>query len=151
MKKRYIIEICKKIGYIFLLSLVLISTLKPNIVFGENFIWDGGAGGGGSNNTPLDDIIQNGNNFLNAADDSTNTVDEEDLQNLSKFVSEVLLSVAIGVTILSGVVLGIKYVTQSIEDKAKIKESMIPWIIGIMVSFGAFTIWKITINFFQNI
>lgn len=97
----------------------------------------------------LDDIIQNGDNFLNAADDSTNKVQESDLQELSNFISGVLLSVAIGVTLISGVVLGIKFVTQSIEDKAKIKEAMVPWVIGIIISFGAFTIWEITINVFQ--
>ena len=62
-----------------------------------------------------------------------------------------LLSIAIGVTILSGVALGIKFVTQSIEDKAKIKEAMVPWVIGILVSFGAFTIWEIAVNVFQNL
>ena len=32
---------------------------------------------------------------------------------------------------------------KNVEEKAKIKESMVPWIIGIFVSFGAFGIWKI--------
>lgn len=99
----------------------------------------------------LDDVLSKGDDFLNAADDTTNTIDEGDLQELSGFISGVLLSIAIGVTILSGVILGIKFVTQSIEDKAKIKESMVPWIIGILVSFGAFTIWEIAVNVFQNL
>lgn len=99
----------------------------------------------------LDDVLSKGDDFLNAADDTTNTIDEGDLQELSGFISGVLLSIAIGVTILSGVILGIKFVTQSIEDKAKIKESMVPWIIGILVSFGAFTIWEIAVNLFQNL
>ena len=99
----------------------------------------------------LDDVLSKGDDFLNAADDNTNTIDEGDLQNLSGFVSGVLLSIAIGVTIISGVILGIKFVTQSIEDKAKIKESMVPWVIGILVSFGAFTIWEIAVNVFQNL
>ena len=99
----------------------------------------------------LDDVLSKGDDFLNAADPNTNTIDEGDLQELSGFISGVLLSIAIGVTILSGVILGIKFVTQSIEDKAKIKESMVPWIIGILVSFGAFTIWEIAVNVFQNL
>ena len=99
----------------------------------------------------LDDVLSKGDDFLNAADDTTNTIDEGDLQELSGFISGVLLSIAIGFTILSGVILGIKFVTQSIEDKAKIKESMVPWIIGILVSFGAFTIWEIAVNVFQNL
>ena len=99
----------------------------------------------------LDDVLSKGDDFLNAADPNTNTIDEGDLQELSGFISGVLLSIAIGFTILSGVILGIKFVTQSIEDKAKIKESMVPWIIGILVSFGAFTIWEIAVNVFQNL
>ena len=99
----------------------------------------------------LDDVLSKGDDFLNAADPNTNAIDEGDLQELSGFISGVLLSIAIGVTILSGVILGIKFVTQSIEDKAKIKESMVPWIIGILVSFGAFTIWEIAVNVFQNL
>lgn len=99
----------------------------------------------------LDDVLSKGDDFLNAADDTTNTIDEGDLQELSGFISGVLLSIAIGVTILSGVALGIKFVTQSIEDKAKIKEAMVPWVIGILVSFGAFTIWEIAVNLFQNL
>ncbi len=99
----------------------------------------------------LDDVLSKGDDFLNAADDTTNTIDEGDLQELSGFISGVLLSIAIGVTILSGVALGIKFVTQSIEDKAKIKEAMVPWVIGILVSFGAFTIWEIAVNVFQNL
>ena len=99
----------------------------------------------------LDDVLSKGDDFLNAADDTTNTIDEGDLQELSGFISGVLLSIAIGVTILSGVALGIKFVTQSIEDKAKIKEAMVPWVIVILVSFGAFTIWEIAVNVFQNL
>ena len=42
-------------------------------------------------------------------------------------------------------------ITQSIEEKAKVKESMVPWIIGIIVSFGAFTIWEVAVNLFQSL
>ena len=37
------------------------------------------------------------------------------------------------------------------EDKAKIKESMTPWVIGIFVAFGAYGIWSITMNIFMNL
>lgn len=97
----------------------------------------------------LDEVIQSGDSFINAGDDNS-MIQESDLAELSKFISGVLLTIAVGVTILTGVVMGIKFVTQSIEDKAKIKESMLPWIIGIFISFGAFTIWEIAVNLFQN-
>jgi len=37
------------------------------------------------------------------------------------------------------------------DYKAKIKESMVPWMIGILVSFGAYGIWRITMSVFYGI
>ena len=42
-------------------------------------------------------------------------------------------------------VLGIKFMAASAEDKAKIKESMIPYVVGCIVIYGAFFIWKLAI------
>lgn len=100
--------------------------------------------------TTLDEIISKGDDFISIGEDDE-MIDQNDLQELSKFISGVLLSVAIGVTIITGAIMGIKFITQSVEDKAKIKESLVPWIIGIIVSFGAFTIWEVAINIFSNI
>ena len=47
--------------------------------------------------------------------------------------------------------MGIKFITQSVDDKAKIKESMVPCIVGIIVSFGAFTIWEVAVNVFSSL
>ena len=104
----------------------------------------------------LDDIIEAGNSFLritptNTNVQSVNKPSETDLKAISKTVSGVLLTVAIGVTVISAVVMGINFTIQSIEDKAKIKEAMIPWMIGIFVAFGAYGIWKITMAVFYQI
>lgn len=96
----------------------------------------------------LDDIIDNGNSFLEVEDSKP---DEGKLQDLSNTVSGILLTIALVVTLISAVVMGINFVVQSVEDKAKIKESMIPWIIGIFISFGAYAIWKITMSIFYNL
>lgn len=104
-----------------------------------------------SNASTLDSVISTGNSFLEAGDNSlTSTPDESKLQSLSNTVSGILLTIALGVTLISTVVMGINFVVQSVEDKAKIKESMVPWIIGIVISFGAYGIWKITMSIFYN-
>ena len=46
--------------------------------------------------------------------------------------------------------MAINFAIQSVEDKAKVKESMVPWIIGIFISFGAYGIWKITMTIFYG-
>ena len=76
---------------------------------------------------------------------------QNDLKSLSNFISGVLLTIAIGVTVITGAIMGLNFITQSIEEKAKVKESMVPWIIGIIVSFGAFTIWEVAVNLFQSL
>lgn len=104
----------------------------------------------------LDDVIKNADSFLNVPDESgksivINTPDEGELQKLSKSVSGVLLTVAFAVTFISIAVMGVNFAIQSVDDKAKIKEAMIPWIIGIFVSFGAYGIWKITMGIFYKL
>ena len=99
----------------------------------------------------LDDIMNNGNSFLNAGSESSTMIDQNDLKSLSNFISGVLLTIAIGVTVITGAIMGLNFITQSIEEKAKVKESMVPWIIGIIVSFGACTIWEVAVNLFQSL
>lgn len=99
----------------------------------------------------LNDVMNNGNSFLNAGSESSTMIDQNDLKSLSNFISGVLLTIAIGVTVITGAIMGLNFITQSIEEKAKVKESMIPWVIGIIVSFGAFTIWEVAVNLFQSL
>lgn len=52
---------------------------------------------------------------------------------------------------LVGTIIGIQFMVASAEDKAKVKEALIPYVIGCAVIFGAFTIWSIAVNLGQNI
>lgn len=99
----------------------------------------------------FDDVIKNGDSFLSDGSESTKMIDPNELKSLSNFISGVLLTIAIGVTVITGAIMGLNFITQSIEEKAKVKESMIPWVIGIIVSFGAFTIWEVAVNLFQSL
>jgi len=102
--------------------------------------------------TSLDGIIDKGNSFLNESGSSSNVAQpsKDGLKELSDSVSGILLTIALGVTVISVAIMGINFIIQSVEEKAKIKESMVPWIIGIFISFGAYGIWNITIRIFSN-
>ena len=54
--------------------------------------------------------------------------------------------VAICVAVIIGAIIGVQFITGSIEGKAKIKEALVPYIIGCIVVFGAFFIWKTLVN-----
>lgn len=50
-----------------------------------------------------------------------------------------------------GTFIGIQFIVASAEDKAKLKESLVPYIVGCIVIFGAFTIWSVVVNLGQDI
>lgn len=49
-----------------------------------------------------------------------------------------------------GIIIGIQFMVASAEDKAKVKETLVPYIVGCIVIFGAFTIWSIAVNLGQG-
>lgn len=100
----------------------------------------------------LDDIIGYGDSFISAGSGSNaQGISEDKIKDISDSVSNILLAIAVGVTLISISVMAINFIVQSVEDKAKIKESMVPWVVGIFVTFGAFGIWKITMGIFYKL
>lgn len=97
----------------------------------------------------VDDIIGDAQGFISEGDGSA-AVNQGQLEKLSDTVSGVLLSIAVIVTFISIAVMGVQFAVQTVEDKAKVKEAMVPWIIGILISFGAFGIWKFIMNIFYG-
>lgn len=99
----------------------------------------------------FEDLVTSAKDFENEGNQGGGIAEKEPaLQSLSNSVSNILLTIALGVTVISAAVMGINFAIQSVEDKAKIKESMVPWMIGILVSFGAYGIWKITMSVFYG-
>ena len=50
------------------------------------------------------------------------------------------------VAVVVGMVLGIQFMAASADEKAKVKEALMPFVVGCIIVFGAFTIWKIAVN-----
>lgn len=88
--------------------------------------------------------------FLSKAD-QTATVDENKLASASNEVYGMLSSVGMVASVIVGIILGIKYMMASVEEKANVKESLTPYFIGCVVIFGAFGIWKLVINTFSGL
>ena len=101
----------------------------------------------------FDKILSDGKSFIEVGNSGTGITiadQESKIKEISNTVSSILLTIALGATVISGVVMGINFAMQSVEDKAKIKESMLPWIVGIIVSFGAYGIWKLVMGIFYG-
>ena len=61
------------------------------------------------------------------------------------------MTIGVFVAFIMIAIMGIKFMMQSTEEKAQIKESLMPFLIGLIVTFGAFSIWKIAISILSKI
>lgn len=102
-----------------------------------------------ASHTP-DEIIGEANSFLEKGNAVT-TIDGENLKQASSTLYNILLSIGILLAVGIGMYLGVKFMVSTAEDKAKVKEAMIPYIAGCIVIFSAFVIWKAAILLFGGI
>ncbi len=100
----------------------------------------------------IDDIFTGADDFLTKGGGQAGvntTIDDTVLSDTSDFLYNVLLGVSMIVAVIVGMVLGIKYMLATSEDKADIKQTLPAYVVSCIVVFGAFTIWKIIINMIQ--
>lgn len=96
-----------------------------------------------ASHTP-DEIIGAAQDFLNKGNAVT-TIDGNNLNAASSTLYNILLSIGIFLSVGVGMYLGVKFMVSTAEDKAKVKEALIPYIAGCIVIFSAFVIWKAAI------
>ena len=69
---------------------------------------------------------------------------------MSNTVYNILFILGIVIAVIWGLVIAIKFITGSVEEKAEVKKTLIPYVAGCVVLFGAFTIWKIVVTILQS-
>lgn len=92
-------------------------------------------------------VIDQADSFLNSGSDNI-TADKDKIKAISSDIYNILLYIGIAASVIVGAILGIQFMMASAEDKAKVKEALIPYIIGCFVIFGAFGIWRVAILIF---
>ncbi len=93
------------------------------------------------------EIISESKEFINTGENSGNpAISEENMQKLSNTIYNILLVVGIALAVVIGAILGIKFITGGVEAQVDVKKALIPYIVGCVVIFGAFTIWKIVLQ-----
>ena len=96
--------------------------------------------------TTASDILSDGEDFLRVGDDESTVINKPKLSETSSIIYKVLLTIAICVSVVVGAVLGFQFVLGSVEGKVKVQEALVPYIVGCVVVFGAFTIWGFAVN-----
>lgn len=122
---------------LFLISTILIVFI---IIFSVNISYA----------SDVSDVITGGDNFIGAADDNAK-IDETKLKLTSDLIYQILMVLGISIAVIIAGILGIKFMIGSVEEKAQVKDQLIPFVIGCIVIFGAFSIWKVAVNIGNSI
>ena len=91
----------------------------------------------------LGTVVSEGDSWIK---NSKVMIDEGKLKKSQSFIFNALLATGTIITVFIGGFLGIKFMLASAEEKADIKQALIPYIVGCIVIYGAFGIWKIIIT-----
>lgn len=109
----------------------------------------------------FDDTIKDANNFIEDGKAELETEDEKQkkygvtkddkLEEIINIVYNIMLALGISLAVIIGGILGIQIMWGSIEQQVKAKEVLMPYVIGCIVIFGAFGIWKLCLTIFSQL
>lgn len=98
---------------------------------------------------PLQDIMNRAEGFVNNGENGGNVINDDALKEGSNTLYNVLLVIGIAVAFIWGIVLGIQFITGSLGEKADVKKNLIVYVIGCIIIFGAFGIWRLLLQLLQ--
>jgi len=81
----------------------------------------------------------------------TTSAAQEDVTNIGNQLIGIITTVGVVVAVIILLVLGIKYMMGSASEKAEYKKTMIPYLVGAILIFGASAITKVVVGLAQGI
>lgn len=127
-------NVISKIILVIIMTIFIFSFLGTNVYAGK-----------------IGDIFGSASDFIQKGEESKNpTISNDNLKEMSDTIYNVLLIIGIVIAVIVGIIIGIQFITGGAEQKAKVKETLIPYVAGCAVVFGAFTIWKLVVTILQS-
>ena len=77
--------------------------------------------------------------------------DEAGLTNVGQQIISIISTVAIVISVIVLLIIGIKYMMGSASEKAEYKKTMIPYLVGAVIIFGAGAIAQVVVNLATSI
>ena len=90
----------------------------------------------------ISNIFSDAQDFADSGNAVGTMIDTSALKNTSSFLYKLFYAIGMIVAVAIGIVLGIQFMVASAEDKAKVKEALVAYVIGCIVLFGAYRIWN---------
>ena len=98
-----------------------------------------------------DDAVGDAESFISKAGSTDEVIDSNSVQNFSDDVFNILLAFGMVIAVIVGIIIGIQFMISSVDERAKVKETLVVYVIGVVVLVGAFSIWKIIVNLLNNV
>lgn len=92
----------------------------------------------------IDSIISSADNFMDLP--STSILNEKSIKDVSDILFNVFFAIGSAIVIIVGVILGLKFIMGSTTEKAEVKETLVPYVVGAVVIFASITIWTLVAN-----
>lgn len=100
-----------------------------------------------------DEIMQKADNWISAGEQAykdENSINKGLFESTVEQAYNLLLAIGFVVIVIVGVILAIQFMLASADQKAIIKQKMLPYLTGCCVIFGAFGIWGMVIRLFGD-
>ena len=99
--------------------------------------------------TSIDSVASDAQGFLEAGDPNVAKINEAKIKSTSDLIYNTLAIIGAIIAIVVGMILGVKIATAGAEEKAQVKETLVPYTVGVVILFGAFVIWKVVVMILQ--
>ena len=103
-----------------------------------------------SSSESLEDMMNDGDAFISSSNNA-NIIKQDELQSTISVMYNIFLEVGVALAVIIGLLLGIKFMIGSTEEKAEIKKLLLPYVVGCLVVFGAFGIWKFVLTLMETV
>lgn len=140
---------------IMIFTLALVLNGKVYAVPGRgNELTDGGTGGSKSTSKTesvhITSMFGSAQNFIKRGED-TEQISSEEAQKGLLGLGGILMSIGILVALVTGLILGVKYMISGADTKANLKQVLIWWVVGVIVVLGAIGIFNIVVRTMNNV
>lgn len=99
----------------------------------------------------LGDVFQVGEDFISdGSETDLNMVDDETVASIND-IGRFLTAVGLVILVCATLIMGIKYMMATPNDKAKLKKQLIGLLIASLVIFFSYTIWSAIVNQMESI
>ncbi|MBP3706991.1 MAG: hypothetical protein J6J36_00030 [Clostridia bacterium] len=100
--------------------------------------------------TNTSDIINGGDAFIKNAGNREIFNKQNEQEGVDQLYY-IMTTIGIVLAFLVGSILGIQFITSGAAGQAKVKEKLIPFVLGAIIIFGAYGIWRLVYNAFNSV